>query len=492
VRPGLLGRIARRVGAVPTESSRREFLKGTLASAGLLMAGPMAHAQGPRPRVVIIGAGFAGLSCGLQLRNAGAHVTLLEARNRVGGRVLSLHDFIAGRVVEGGGELIGSNHPMWMAYGQQFGLKFSDVTELEEDQAPILLDGKRYSGAELVALWEGLQAALENMVGDARTVNLQEPWKTPDAQRLDGTSLASKFASWKLDETARKAALTLLSNDHASWPDRESYLGAISTVAGGGYERYWTDSETHRCIGGNQQLAFKLAEAIGSENIQLDAPVSRIRLTDAGVAVLRADGGLVEGDLVVLTAPPSTWTHFEIEPVLPAGYRPFTGPAVKFLSRVSRPFWRGDGLQALSLTDTPVGETWESTDGQDVPDNHPSGITVFSGGRAAQACLDMAPADRAAKLGGFLNTIFPGYSSNVDKTMFMGWPEEKWTLCGYSTATVGQVTTIYPNLAAGFRDRLFFAGEHTSLLFTGYMEGGLNSGARLAQKLARKLGLARN
>jgi monoamine oxidase len=490
VRPGLIGTIARRVGAASTESSRREFLNGTLASAGLLMAGRGARATGRQPRVVIVGAGFAGLSCGFQLRNAGAHVTLIEARDRVGGRVRSFRNFIDGRVVEGGGELIGSNHPMWMAYGKQFGLRFSDVTELEADKAPIILDGKRYSGKELVAVWEGLQAALENMVVDARTVNLEEPWKTPDAKRLDGTSVASMFASWKLDDTARQGALALLSNDHASWPDRESYLSAISTVAGGGYKRYWTESEVHRCIGGNQQLAFKLAEAIGSEYIQLDAPVSRIRLTSSGVAVQRADGGLVEGDLVVLTAPPPTWKHFEIEPVLPAGYQPFTGPAVKFLSKVSRPFWRRDGLQPISLTDTPVGETWESTDGQKVIGNQPSGITVFSGGKAAQACLDMAPGDRAARLGGFLNAIFPGYSSHVEKTMFMGWPEEKWTLCGYSTPTVGQVTTIYPNLAAGFRDRLFFAGEHTSLLFTGYMEGGLNSGARLAQKLAGKLGLS--
>jgi monoamine oxidase len=458
----------------------------------MLMAGQTARAQGPRPRVVIVGAGFAGLSCGFQLRNAGAHVTLLEARGRVGGRVLSLYDFIEGRVVEGGGELIGSNHPMWMAYGQKFGLKFSDVTEPDSDKAPIILDGRHYSGKELVALWEGLQAALRNMVGDARTVNLEAPWKTPDAERLDHTSVADMFASWKLDDAARQGALALLANDHASWPERESYLGAITSVAGGGYDRYWTESEVHRCIGGNQQLALRLADAIGSEHIHLRAPVSRIRLTDSGVAVQRADGGLVEGDLVVLTAPPSTWDHFEIEPALPAGYRPFTGPAVKFLSKVSRPFWRRNGLQAISLSDTPVGETWESTDGQGVPDDQPSGLTVLSGGKAAQACLDIPAADRAAKLGGFLEMIYPGYSAHVEKTMFMGWPEEKWTLCGYSTPTLGQVTTIYPNLAAGFRDRLFFAGEHTSLLFTGYMEGGLSSGAILARKLVEKLGLSRH
>ena len=95
-------------------------------------------------------------------------------------------------------------------------------------------------------------------------------------------------------------------------------------------------------------------------------------------------------------------------------------------------------------------------------------------------------------LGGYLNTIYPGYSGHVEKTMFMGWAEDKWTLCGYSAPTIGQVTSIYPNLEAGFGDRLFFAGEYASLRFSGYMEGALDSGARVARKLAGKLGLARN
>jgi monoamine oxidase len=73
--------------------------------------------------------------------------------------------------------------------------------------------------------------------------------------------------------------------------------------------------------------------------------------------------------------------------------------------------------------------------------------------------------------------------------MFMAWPNEKWTQCGYCAPRLGEVTSIYPNLEKGFEGRLFFAGEYTSLLFTGYMEGGLNSGAKLARKLAISLGL---
>jgi monoamine oxidase len=490
MRPGQLGSIARRVGATHSGTSRRQFLKGALASSGLMVAGPLARAAGPAPHVVVVGAGFAGLSCAFQLRQAGARVTVLEARNRVGGRVLSLDTFIEGCVVEGGAELIGSNHPTWTAYSAHFGLEFRDVTELDADTAPIILNGKRYEGTDLVALWDRLQQVLERMDADARTVNLDEPWKTPDAARLDRTSVASAFASWPVDDDARHGALTLLANDNASWPKRDSYLGAISTIAGGGHERFWLESEVYRCIGGNQTLAFKLADAIGQDHIHLGTPVARIRLTGSGVAVEQADGKTVEGDAVVLTVPPSAWENFEIDPVLPAGFQPTTGPAVKYLSKVSRPFWRQSDLQAVSLTDTPVGETWDGTDGQGVTDEQPACLSVFSGGQAAQDCLDFDPASRNEKMKTYLEAIYPGYSSHVEKTMFMGWPEEKWTQCGYSCPGLGEVTSVYPNLDAGFQDRLFFAGEYTSLLFTGYMEGALHSGAKLAGKLAGKLNLS--
>lgn len=73
--------------------------------------------------------------------------------------------------------------------------------------------------------------------------------------------------------------------------------------------------------------------------------------------------------------------------------------------------------------------------------------------------------------------------------MFMNWPADKWTLCGYSNPGLGEVTTKYPLLREGLAGRLHFAGEYTSLLFPGYMEGGLNSGATLAKRLAHKSNL---
>ena len=119
-------------------------------------------------RVVVIGAGFAGLACAYELESAGYKVTVLEARNRVGGRVLSFSDVVTGRNVEGGGELIGSNHPTWVAYAKRFGFTFLDVTESEDLAFPVILGGKRLTEKESEALYEEMEAAYKLMIADAR------------------------------------------------------------------------------------------------------------------------------------------------------------------------------------------------------------------------------------------------------------------------------------------------------------------------------------
>src|SRR5918993_887849 len=142
----LYARLNQRYGRPVDVYSRREMLKATLAaSAGLLLSARIPILAQPRPaggkRVVVIGAGFSGLACAHELVSAGYDVTVLDARNRVGGRVLSFSDLVPGKNVEGGGELIGSNHPTWVAYKDKFKLEWLDVTEAEDAEAPIVLGG---------------------------------------------------------------------------------------------------------------------------------------------------------------------------------------------------------------------------------------------------------------------------------------------------------------------------------------------------------------
>ena len=124
-------------------------------------------------RVVVIGAGFAGLATAYELLAGGYDVTILEARTRVGGRVLSFNksfaEFIPGRNMEGGGELIGSNHPLWVSYAEKFGLSFLDVSEDEALDSVVTIGGKRLSDAEADALYEEMSDACNTMNEAART-----------------------------------------------------------------------------------------------------------------------------------------------------------------------------------------------------------------------------------------------------------------------------------------------------------------------------------
>src|ERR687891_679944 len=166
--PNLYRTLKRRYGQ-PSGISRREMLQRSFAAGAALLiseqfGSPLSAAAG---RVVVVGAGFSGLAAAYELSKAGYDVTVVEARNRVGGRVITFNDFVPGKHVEGGGELIGSNHPTWVAYKDRFKLDFLDVTEEEDFEFPIGLDGKRLRSAESEKLWEEMDAALQLMNGDA-------------------------------------------------------------------------------------------------------------------------------------------------------------------------------------------------------------------------------------------------------------------------------------------------------------------------------------
>ena len=257
--PDFFARLHRRYGR-PEAISRREMIQRSLAAtAGLLLSEQLTAAQGKPGRVVVIGAGFSGLAAAYELSRAGYTVTVVEARNRVGGRVLSFSDLVPGKNVEGGGELIGSNHPTWVTYAKQFKLEFLDVSE-EDAEAPITIGGKRLSEDASEALWEELEKTSNLLNAEAAKVaDAFEPWRTPNAEALDRRTLASWIESVDASPLCKAGLDAMMTADNGMVTAWQSYLGNLAMVKGGGLEKYWTDSEVYRCGGGNQQLARKLA-----------------------------------------------------------------------------------------------------------------------------------------------------------------------------------------------------------------------------------------
>jgi monoamine oxidase len=469
--------------------TRREMLKTTLAgAAGLLISESFATtgARAAAGRVVVVGAGFSGLAAAHELRAAGYDVTMVEARNRVGGRVLSFRDMVAGKTVEGGAELVGSNHPAWVSYKERFGLEFLDVTEDEDAEFPIVLNGRRLTSDESDALWPEMEKALSAMNADAaRVTDPVRPWTTPGADALDRRSLASWIQALDASPLAKTGIDTLMTADNGVETAWQSYLGNLSMVKGGGLERFWTESEVFRCKGGNQQLAEQLAAAVGRERIRIRTIVRSIAVRDANVRIGLADGSTLEAEHVVLTAPSRVWNKIAIDPPLPGTLVPQMGSNTKMLIAVRRRFWRDAELAPDLLTDGPVQLTWEGTD------NQPGAgavMVAFAGGSAAEQTREWRPAERIDRYLRELEPVYRAIRPNFVKARFMDWPSDAWTKGAYSFPAPGQVTTIGPTLVEGL-GRLHFAGEHTSYAFPGYMEGALSSGALVAKRIATRDGV---
>jgi monoamine oxidase len=470
----------------PSGLTRREMLQRSFAAGAALLiserfTGPLVAGAG---RVVVIGAGFSGLAAAYELQRAGYEVTVVEARNRVGGRVLSFSDLVPGKNVEGGGELIGSNHPAWLAYAKQFGLSFLDVGE-EDLEAPIVLNGKKVTAEQSEQLWEEMEKVFNTIVTDAAKVDADEPWKAAGAEALDKRTLADWIDKQEASPLCTSALHTMMMADNGVVTQWQSYLANLAMVKGGGLEKYWTESEVYRCRGGNLQLATKLVAAIGAARVLTRTPVRALALTERGARVTLGSGKVLEAEHVLLTAPPSVWNKIAIDPVLPPALAPQMGTNVKFLMALKSPVWRRTELSPELLSDGPVSMTWHPTDGQTGPGE---ALTAFSGGPAADMCREWTATGRNQNYLAELNKVYRGITASFVRARFMDWPSDPWSKASYSFPAPGQVTSQGPTLRQGI-GRLHFAGEYSSYAFMGYMEGALNSGAAAAKRIAERDGI---
>src|SRR5688572_26300568 len=485
----LYSRLHRKFGK-PDGMTRRDMIQRSLAAAaGVLMSerlGSGLFGQQKGGRVIVIGAGFSGLAAAYELSRAGYDVTVVEARNRVGGRVISFSDIVPGKNVEGGGELIGSNHPAWVGYAKQFKLDFLDVGE-EDAEFPIVLNGKRLTSDESEALWEEMEKAFAPLIADATSIDADRPWTAANAAELDRRTLGAWIDGLGVSNMCKAGIHTLMTADNGVVTDWQSYLGNLAMWKGGGLEKYWLESEVYRCRGGNQQLAARYVAGIGAAKVLTRTAVRSVDITDKGVRVALATGKTLEADRVILTAPPPTWNRIAIDPPLPPGLVPQMGTNVKFLIGLNGTFWRRAEVAPDLLSDGAANMTWHATEGQR---GAGEALVAFSGGPSAEMCRDWG-ARRVENYLTELGKVYKGIRASYSgKARFMDWPGDAWSKASYSFPAPGQVTAQGPTLYDGI-GRLHFAGEYASYAFMGFMEGALHSGAAVAKRIAEKDGVVK-
>jgi len=432
------------------------------------------------PRVAILGAGFAGTSAAWFAARAGFAVTLIEP-GVVGGRVSSTKTLVPGRILEAGAELIGTNHPLWIALGRHFGFAMSLLTSEENYAAaglemPMILDGRHLSTTEQKALHHEMDEVFQQWGAESKIVhNPWMPWTTDGAAALDAESLATKIPS-NVSELARKAILLEFELDNCIPAADQSWLGALSQLAAGGGYTFFEETEVFRCSAGNQALGRRLTSG-------LDLNQGRATNIHTGDRIfIDIAGGAKEGpfDYVVVAVPSVAMEKITIDGK-PFPYRAIAhGPAVKYLSAIEHRFWISEDLAPSGMSED-LGMMWEGTDNQ--MDTAAFDVSVFAGGRPAQRAIDAGGG--ASYFAPRLTAMLPHYKATHAE--FEDWPKRMGM--GYSCPAIGEVTTkqkAYTDLIAG---RIAVAGEHTSPAWFGFMEGALESGLVAMARIAANAGV---
>jgi monoamine oxidase len=439
--------------------------------------------------VLVVGAGLAGLTAARELTAAGRSVLVLEARDRVGGRIVN-EDIGDGKIVEMGGAYAGPTQDRILALAAE--LDVGTFPTYDTGKKVLHFNGKRgtYSGAIprisplVLADVAQAQARLELL---ARKVPTDTPWTAPDADRLDGQS----FETWIRRHAASRTARKLLAlGTEAVFAAEPGDLSALHVLfyshAGGSFQRLIDTTggaQQDRFVGGSALIADRLAARLG-DVVRLGAAVSRIEVSgDAVIATTAA--GQVEGRRIIVTVPPLLAGRIDYEPAMPPLREQLTqrapmGSVIKCMAIYDEPFWRADGLSGQATGD---GTGSRVVFDNSPPDGSPGILLAFvEGGEARRLGREPLEVRRRAVLES-LARYFGSRAGNPQRYLERDWQQETWTGGCYGTLFGPNVWTRYGHALREPVGPVHWAGTETASQWTGYMDGAVRSGERAAAEV---------
>jgi monoamine oxidase len=502
---------ARRDEMAVATMSRRQFVAGSAAVAAVAALDactPRTPTTTPTPRrddgtrpVLIIGAGIAGLTAGYRLRRAGIPVRIIEAQNRIGGRMYSLRNFFAeGQVCELGGELIDTGHKRIQALAGELGIALDDLSQDDPALARevFYFDGAIRSEREVIEAFTPVArsiAAELALPGVNSDVTYTDP--TPAAIALDRMSITQWLDKAGVSGWFRKLLDIAYTTESGLPLDRQSALNLLLMIdpEPEPFRIFGDSDERYHVHEGNDLIPRTLAERL-SDAIETNTVLESIdRRADGTYACSLRRGSsstTATADHVLVAIPFTMLRNVRLGVSLPEakrraiaelGYGTNAKLMVGFSSRVWRDAPRSNGSL---LTDLPFQLTWETS-------RHQQGragiLTNFTGGAHGIELGQGTAGDQAARLVADLERVFPGVTAARAgmKEVRFHWPTFAWTQGSYASYLTGQWTALRGAEAEAV-EGLHFAGEHCSLAAQGFMEGGCETGERAAREIAAALG----
>jgi monoamine oxidase len=438
--------------------------------------------------VAVVGAGMAGLAAATELQRRGASFVVLEARDRVGGRLQSV-ELQPGLFIDVGGQWVGPTQDRLYALARQHGASIFPTWTAGENV--VEMDGRltRYRGTiprlrpHVLA---DVQQAIMRIDRMAAKVPLDAPWTAPKAEQWDSQTTWS----WMRRNMATRGGRALLEiGVKAVWaamPGDVSFLHFLFYVGSAGKMDLLLDTEggaqQDRFVEGTGSLAARVAEPLG-DRVILSAPVRRIEWNGDG-ARLHADGVEVRARRVIVAVPPTLAGRLWYDPPLP-GYRDQLtqrvpmGAVIKCFAVYDEPFWRSEGLSGSAVSSQgPLTLTVDNSP----PAGRPGILVGFLEGRAARELGRVGEAQRREAVLANLARMFGPRAARPDLYLDKNWADEEWSRGCYEGYTPPGVLTAFGPALREPIGPLHWAGTETATRWNGYIDGALQSGERAARE----------
>jgi monoamine oxidase len=490
---------------------RRKFLKLTALTGGSAIATntfPLLKSawSKPSPKIAIVGGGIAGLNAAYQLKKVGLTATIYEGRNRVGGRIYSVTDKVGeGLVIELGGSFININHKDILTLVEEFNLKlFNRIEDIANSSFPAegyYFNGKLIPEDEVA---EKLRPLAAQIAHDAALIDEDFDRYAPNFDRLSVTQYLNRHANKIPEPFIRTLIENTIRTEYGVEPQKSSALQLLynlPSVAGDKVTIVASD-ETYMVEGGNGKIIEGLAAALSGQ-IQTKKVLQSIKERNNGYELMFADQSVVNADYVIMAMPFSVLRQVDIKVKLPKTLTKFIqeadlGSNEKVFAGFDRRIWRQtNGFAGAVWTDIGFSEVWDATGRQ--RDRDDGALTFYFGGQEVTPIQSQALKPLGKDLLNRFDRIIPQAKSAATEKFFRtSWSSDRFLRGSYTNWKPGQYTEFSEFLWIESENplisqdvsvkNLFFAGEHLSDEFYGFMNGAAQTGRLAAEALIRKIG----
>lgn len=444
--------------------------------------------------VVVIGAGLAGLMAARALLRSGREPIVVEARDRIGGRVVN-QPIGDDRVVEMGGQWVAPRDDVLRSIAAEHDIDLFPTFDTGK-QLLELTHGLRSHQSSIPRL--GPLSLLElgfarwKLDRQARTVPPGEPWKAPDAKKLDGQTLGSWMDRHLRTRDARGVLETGIATIFGGEPNEVTLLHALSFIHGAGDFDTLTRTRggelQDRVVGGSPRIAQVLADEVGEQRMLFEHPADRIEHYDDSV-VVRSGRTRVRARRAIIAVPPALAGRIRYEPALPgvrdqALQRLPMASSTKIAVVYDRPFWRERGLSGRSVSVRgPLTVTFDNSP----PDSSPGVLIGFSTAARGRELARLPEPERRDSVINALKRLFGPDAGQVRDYFEKSWTDDEWARgCYFGLATGGALTGPLRILREP-TGSLHWAGSETVFENYGGMDGALISGLRAADEVLAEL-----